>query len=691
MSSSLCGIFMQTDSDLLKKYAAQRDAMAFTELTRRYRSLVFNSAKRVSGNFHDAEDITQTCFVDLAMEAEKVKGPLAGWLHMRATNRALMARRADARRQKREQNAAAPEESPLTEATWELVGPLVDETIEQLPEELRLPLILYYLQEFSQEEVAHTLKISRRTVERRLRIGIDQVRAKISVTNIVVSVGVLAALLRENAVAAVPSSLRISLAKIAISGVGPTGASKKPRITLWGNHLFFSAAAKWLAGSFAGAAGIWMAMHFPFGQNAPVYDRIQQAYNFGEHGDPTVAFSWHSAALQASPVAFWRGSQPLFFAWCKENTEDWLADSASYLVCAANPEVEDAGRSSAYFQLNNSASLPLQIELLQGLISVRIAALNRTLAQDSVDQEKLTSVFCDTFRQSMLTDDTVVDDSDALKFKSAEIQADLNEYIDSGNHLRSLVRGRRRKLIDVLRPSPFSTEQLADGIQSAMQMNDRLSSLLSSFKDQSGRLVIKDARLCYHVDSVVTHNQQEILVLLRNPGNGSCSLIEFKQIAPSTAELTGITEPDPRQPAQRAAENAELLSRGTGFPVSWCQLQGASFTVRLHVPNFQLSDDEFDSDGRQDAVSLAKFWGSRIGATHRGSPDRQRFAQMIAPDLQQLLVKRSNAYFDQLRSDLESFHSDPRVARDQLARDSIVATWVGEANREALSHERELP
>ena len=139
----------------------------------------------------------------------------------RTTSRAINAIRKKSHRQATEIKAATAEDAPVAEATWDLVGPLIDQAIERLPDELRLPLILHYLQDFSQEEVARTLNISRQTIARRLRLGIERIRKQIAKKHIVAAVGVLTVLLRENAVEASPSSLHISLAKIGMSGIGP--------------------------------------------------------------------------------------------------------------------------------------------------------------------------------------------------------------------------------------------------------------------------------------------------------------------------------------------------------------------------------------------------------------------------------------------------------------------------------------
>ena len=57
------------DQTLLSQYVATGDASAFAELTHRYSALVRGICFRLLGNTHDAEEVTQECFFELARHA----------------------------------------------------------------------------------------------------------------------------------------------------------------------------------------------------------------------------------------------------------------------------------------------------------------------------------------------------------------------------------------------------------------------------------------------------------------------------------------------------------------------------------------------------------------------------------------------------------------------------------------------
>src|SRR5437870_10978912 len=101
---------MRTDGELLRAYADSRSEEAFGELVRRHLNLVYSAAlRRVNGDAHLAQDVTQSVFTDLARKAASLshRPVLTGWLYTSAHFAAGKAVRAEGRRRIHEQEAQA--------------------------------------------------------------------------------------------------------------------------------------------------------------------------------------------------------------------------------------------------------------------------------------------------------------------------------------------------------------------------------------------------------------------------------------------------------------------------------------------------------------------------------------------------------------------------------------------------------
>src|SRR5262249_30305557 len=97
-----------SDHELLREYAATGAESAFRQLVQRHLALVYSAALRQTGQHALAQDVTQAVFVILARKAASLRREtvLAGWLFRAVRYAALDARKIEARRQTREQEAA---------------------------------------------------------------------------------------------------------------------------------------------------------------------------------------------------------------------------------------------------------------------------------------------------------------------------------------------------------------------------------------------------------------------------------------------------------------------------------------------------------------------------------------------------------------------------------------------------------
>src|SRR6476660_3278984 len=105
---------MESDCELLRKYASEGDEPAFTELVRRHLNLIYSVAYRESnGDPAQAQDIAQLVFIELAKKARRLTGhpALVGWLYSSTRLMSANLRRSQKRRLIREQSVESMKES----------------------------------------------------------------------------------------------------------------------------------------------------------------------------------------------------------------------------------------------------------------------------------------------------------------------------------------------------------------------------------------------------------------------------------------------------------------------------------------------------------------------------------------------------------------------------------------------------
>jgi RNA polymerase sigma factor (sigma-70 family) len=200
----------RTDTDLLRSFIDQRDETAFTALVRRHAAMVLGVCRRVTGDTHDAEDAFQAAFCVLLRKAASIRRRevLGSWLYGVAYRTALAAKVRRAKTRRREQQVDAmpqPIQTP-TESNhdWQ---PLLDAALERLPERYRTPIVLCDLEGKSRKEAALQLRLSEGTLSSRLARGRRLLAQRLQRHGITLSGGALAALLAEQAAAAVPATL----------------------------------------------------------------------------------------------------------------------------------------------------------------------------------------------------------------------------------------------------------------------------------------------------------------------------------------------------------------------------------------------------------------------------------------------------------------------------------------------------
>jgi RNA polymerase sigma factor (sigma-70 family) len=207
-----------SDGQLLERFTRLREETSFAALVQRHAGLVLGVCRRLLGDIQDAEDAFQATFLVLAQKAASIRNreAVGSWLYGVAYRIAARARAAAQRRRTLEQQAVPlAGEEPVAEIVWRELRQLLDEELQRLPEKYRAPVVLCYLENKSQGEVARELGWTRGTLSGRLARARDILRRRLTRRGLTLSGGLLPIALAEKATAAVPAALAGSTVKAA--------------------------------------------------------------------------------------------------------------------------------------------------------------------------------------------------------------------------------------------------------------------------------------------------------------------------------------------------------------------------------------------------------------------------------------------------------------------------------------------
>ncbi|WP_432934646.1 RNA polymerase sigma factor SigE [Microbispora sp. CA-135349] len=153
------------------------------EVVRTHSTRVYRLAYRLTGNVHDAEDLTQEVFVRVFRSLSSyTPGTFEGWLHRITTNLFLdMARRKQRIRFEGLADDAAErlhgrEPSPAQAYDDAHLEPDIQAALDALAPEFRAAVVLCDIEGLSYEEIAATLGVKLGTVRSRIHRGRAQLR-----------------------------------------------------------------------------------------------------------------------------------------------------------------------------------------------------------------------------------------------------------------------------------------------------------------------------------------------------------------------------------------------------------------------------------------------------------------------------------------------------------------------------------
>jgi len=215
-----------SDAQLLERFVTGRDSAAFEALVARHGPMVLSVCRSILTDPNDAEDAFQATFLVLVKKAGTLRGhaALGGWLYLVAHRVALRANATAVKRRAYERRAGQ------MVATTSAPGPAdqddalraLHEEIARLPEKSRLAVILCDLQGVPQDRAADELRLSERTLRRRLSEGRERLKARLGRRGIALGGAALGTLFLREARAAVPSGWGEAAARAALASMNPT-------------------------------------------------------------------------------------------------------------------------------------------------------------------------------------------------------------------------------------------------------------------------------------------------------------------------------------------------------------------------------------------------------------------------------------------------------------------------------------
>jgi RNA polymerase sigma factor (sigma-70 family) len=224
-----------SDAALLDRFVAGRDAasdLAFEVLVRRHGPMVLRVCRSVLRDPHEAQDAFQATFLVLVQRAGSIRRreSLGGWLYGVAGRVAAAARADEARRRAHERRLA--ERASTTVATRPDLAPAVREEVDRLPEPLRAPVVLCYLEGRTHDEAAGLLGLPVGTVRSRLARARSRLESRLIRLGLAPGLGAAALLAPADLPAALVASTLSAASRIAagaspVAGVIPAAVAAR--------------------------------------------------------------------------------------------------------------------------------------------------------------------------------------------------------------------------------------------------------------------------------------------------------------------------------------------------------------------------------------------------------------------------------------------------------------------------------
>ena len=405
----------------------------------------------------------------------------------------------------------------------------------------------------------------------------------------------------------------------------------------------------------------------------------QKDYSPYMAADDPFGFPMKVLALTDSRYRCWGAGKDLFYLWCQIHAAQWLSDKDAYVIQQADPHIGNIGTYLADGDLgtlafgmvdfDESARLPFQIELLQGIISLILVAEHNGITLSTSQRHDLINHVLDSYlvavdspknATQLLSNDPMVG---ALlgAHPNRSYEKELLKYVDGNGRFFARVDYKDGDVKDILRPGLDHIDDLAKGLADAIEHSDK-AKLFSVGGAGPIHQHIKDIALRTHVRSSGSQGLHKYLVLVEKPlaGFGQDIIFYFKQEILSAPERAGIIAPDPRPAGQRCAEDMNAISNPKPFFTGWCPIGKEDYWVTIREPwTEELETNEIKK--LHDLRHLAHVWATAAGASHHGPGEARMIAKRATSQLFRDLDVLSTLYLAKLTIDYSNLVDDPRA------------------------------
>jgi len=182
----------EQDPDVgLMQRVAKEDRAAFEELVLKYQKKVINTIYRYTGNPGVAEELAQDVFVRVFRAAKKYRpeARFSTWLFTIVRNVCANYRTREGKHDRQMDSEASPllagpaQQNPESDYQRKEVQQKIQQAIAELPESLRMPLVLNHFSQMQYDEIARVLDLSLAAVKVRIHRARMALVEKLSALN----------------------------------------------------------------------------------------------------------------------------------------------------------------------------------------------------------------------------------------------------------------------------------------------------------------------------------------------------------------------------------------------------------------------------------------------------------------------------------------------------------------------------